>query len=198
MADPPPIATVLPVATPTAAGAAPSGISGELAALYVGLLVLVALLPMLIDLGAAYWFAGRTRRLLIDKAAGDRLSLPELRLILQELQASPPGIPGLARSTMALTVIVILGVAIFHLLVMPVALTDQTMQAVTTVLTLLSGLLAAITGFYFGGKATEAGQRTVEAGPAPTSTVPDLVRTRTNGKTPHVPSEKEFAGTDTK
>ena len=81
------------------------------------------------------------------------LDKDELRELLKESTKPPPGIPGLARTTIALTVIVILGVALFHLL------TDNgsgdNSGIINSVLSVLAGLLAAITGFYFGGRAAE-------------------------------------------
>jgi hypothetical protein len=62
-------------------------------------------------------------------------------------------VKGLARATMALTVIVVLGIAIFHILAKGAP--GENSQIINNVLGMLSGLLAAITGFYFGGKAAE-------------------------------------------
>ncbi|MFC2032709.1 hypothetical protein ACFLUS_05070 [Chloroflexota bacterium] len=91
--------------------------------------------------------------MLIDKAALDGLDKDELIELLRESSKPPPGIPGLARSTIALTVIVILGVAIFHLLTSNGSGSNS--GIINNVLSVLAGLLAAITGFYFGGKAAE-------------------------------------------
>jgi hypothetical protein len=54
---------------------------------------------------------------------------------------------------MALTVILILGVAVFHILVKGAPGDDS--QIINNILSMLAGLLAAITGFYFGGRAVE-------------------------------------------
>src|SRR5688500_12421617 len=154
--------TLSPSPSPTPADAAavvattapgPVGSLLDWAWLYILAIILVAAIPMLLDMALAYWFANSTRRLLIAQAAQNGLTAQELRLVLTELSSSPPGIPGLARSTMALTVIVVLGIAIVHLLISPGTLGANAPQIMNNVLTLLSGLLAAITGFYFGGRA---------------------------------------------
>jgi len=63
------------------------------------------------------------------------------------------GISGFRRAIIALTVILILGIAVFHLLVND---TDTNSRAVVNnILSMLAGLVAAIAGFYFGGRFTE-------------------------------------------
>lgn len=95
---------------------------------------------------------------LIDKASLDKLDLKELKEFTKQIGKAPPGIPGLARATMALTVIVILGVAVFHVLVIGVSgdiSQNINSQIVNNILSMLAGLLAAITGFYFGSRTAE-------------------------------------------
>src|SRR2546429_1845016 len=107
-----------------AASEARPGDGAWLLLLYVGALVLIAGTPVLIDLWQSYSRA--------------------------QQGALPQGKEGLARTTIALTVIVILGIAVFHVLVfgLPSADPAQQAQVVSSVLSLLGGLLAAITGFY--------------------------------------------------
>ncbi|RJS79391.1 hypothetical protein CW713_08460 [Methanophagales archaeon] len=63
------------------------------------------------------------------------------------------GISGFRRAIIALTVILILGIAVFHLLANN---TDTNSRAVVNnILSMLAGLVAAIAGFYFGGRFTE-------------------------------------------
>jgi len=63
------------------------------------------------------------------------------------------GISGFRRAIIALTVILILGISVFHLLVNN---TDSNSKAViNNILSMLSGLVAAIAGFYFGGRFAE-------------------------------------------
>jgi hypothetical protein len=174
-----PTGTATAAATGAMSGApAPSGIdlSGAdpshslqllawLVGLYVVLLVLSVMLPVLFDIWKAYAFARYTRGEIIGKINGSDLDREKLRLLLTELNESPPGIPGLGRSTMALTIILILAVAVVHLLVVPTRLGDNG-PIVGNVLSLLGGALASITGFYFGGKTSqEATQRATLAAP---------------------------------
>ncbi len=55
---------------------------------------------------------------------------------------------------MALSVILILGIAVFHLLA-KVAPTEGNSQIIGNILSMLGALLAAVTGFYFGGRTVE-------------------------------------------
>ena len=122
----------------------------ELVLIYVVVIALVATIPLILDICLAY----RTRNVLIQKLiekTADKLAPGELKEIVKESGKALPGITGLARSTMALTVIVILGVAVFHLL--GKSGPGDNSQIIGNVLSMLGGLLAAITGFYFGGKA---------------------------------------------
>ena len=118
--------------------------------LYVIVLALVAGFPMVLDICLAYSSINKTRNLLIEKASLDKLKLEELQEFIKGIGKAPPGIPGLARATMALTVIVILGIAVIHILVEGSPEGDS--QIINNILSMLAGLLAAITGFYFGGK----------------------------------------------
>ena len=130
----------------------------ELVLTYVLILALFASVPIIIDIVFAYVSANRTKNLLIEKASLDKLELAELKEFIKDSGKTPPGIPGLARSTMALTVIIVLGMAVFHIVVEGVAgdkSPEVNSQIINNVLSMLAGLLAAITGFYFGGKTVE-------------------------------------------
>ena len=128
----------------------------ETAKVYVLTLVLFAGIPFVLDICLSYLSSllskKQTLNLLIDKASADKLDLEELKEFMKEIGKPPPGIPGLARAMMALTVIVILGIAVFHILVNNA---DKDNLIINNILSMLSGLLAAITGFYFGGKKSE-------------------------------------------
>jgi Na+/H+-translocating membrane pyrophosphatase len=94
----------------------------------------------------------------MEKASANGLDHKELQELAKELSKSPGGITGLARATMALTVIMILAVAVIHVLV-EYCQKDNS-QIVGNILSMLGGLLAAITGFYFGGRtAAEATEK---------------------------------------
>lgn len=121
--------------------------------IYIVVLALVAGLPLLLDICLAYRSRNKTRNLLVEKASLDKLELKELQEFIKEIGAPPPGILGLARSVMALTVIVVLGIAVIHILVEGPR--GDNSQIINNILSMLAGLLAAITGFYFGGKTAE-------------------------------------------
>lgn len=125
--------------------------------IYVVMLALFAGIPITFDIYMAYRALNKTQKQVIEKlienASFDKLELQELQEFIKVAGKAPPGIPGLARAMMALTVIFILGVAVFHVLVKGVPGGDSSI--VNNILSMLAGLLAAITGFYFGGKAAE-------------------------------------------
>ncbi len=125
----------------------------EIIIIYVIVLALFASIPMILDICLAYRSLNKTRNKLIENASKDKLELNELKELIKESGKTPPGIPGLARAIMALTVIVILGLAVFHILVKGTSEDDS--KIVDNILSMLAGLLAAITGFYFGGKTAE-------------------------------------------
>lgn len=120
---------------------------------YMVLLALVACLPMLLDICLAYSSRNKARSILIEKATADGLQPKERQEFILEIGKPPPGIPGLARAVMALTVIIILGVAVVHILVNGAP--ENGGEIIDNVLSMLAGLLAAITGFYFGGRTAE-------------------------------------------
>ncbi len=113
--------------------------------IYVILVALVASFPIILDICLAYRSQSKMRKLvemLIEKAATDKFQPGDLQELVKASGKPPPGIPGLARATMALTVVVILGVAVFHVLV-----NGGAPQILNNVLSMLGGLLAAVTGF---------------------------------------------------
>jgi len=124
--------------------------------IYVLVVALFATIPEILDIFLAYRSQNKMRIILIEKASLDKLTLNELKEFVKESGKAPPGIPGLSRAIIALTVILILGIAVFHLLLFEGSPMDKdNSQIVNNVLIMLAGLLAAITGFYFGGRAVE-------------------------------------------
>ncbi len=83
----------------------------ELVVIYIVVVAVFAGLPTVLDICMAYLSQNRTRNLLIEKASLDKLQLTELKEFVKESGKPPPGIPGLSRASMALTVIIILGIA---------------------------------------------------------------------------------------
>jgi Na+/H+-translocating membrane pyrophosphatase len=117
--------------------------------IYVGVLALLAGLPIIIDMCFTY----KTHHLLIKETGLDKMQEKQLQEFLKELGATSGIRRGLARSVMALTVIVILGIAVIDLLAGESS--EGGAQIINNILSMLAGLLAAITGFYFGGRTTE-------------------------------------------
>jgi hypothetical protein len=137
--------------------------SEELIEMYMWILAAIAVIPLVLDICLAYWSKCKMRQVLVNEAARNQLDQAELQEFIKELGKSPPGISGLARTVMALTVIVILGIAVLHLLVQG----SEDTRIVENVLSMLAGLLAAITGFYFGGRAAERKPEETKKTPAP-------------------------------
>ena len=123
---------------------------------YVVIVALFISVPSIIDILMAYVSQYKIRKQLVDKASDKGLSLNELKELLRETGKAPGGIQGLSRATMALSVILVLGIAVLHLTTKEEP-TDGDSQIVGNILSMLGGLLAAITGFYFGGRTAEKG-----------------------------------------
>ncbi len=125
---------------------------------YVVIVALFISVPWIIDILMAYRSQNKTRKLLLDKivdnTSKDGLSLDELKELLKESNKAPGGMQGLSRASMALSVILILGIAVFQLLTKANPTAGDS-QIVGNILSMLGGLLAAITGFYFGGRTAE-------------------------------------------
>lgn len=149
--------------TTTATTVAATAGQGSVIWAYILIIGIIALIPHLVDIILAYRSQNNIRKLLIEKASADKkLDHVELKQLIKDSGKAPPGISGLSRGTMAIAAIVILGIAIFHLLTTRTA-TDS--QVIGNVLSMLGGLIAAIIGFYFGGKAVkEAGEAKEKAG----------------------------------
>lgn len=147
----------------------------SLAIFYVVIILLFPFALMVFDLQKAYRFAYDTRKFVIARAAADGLTLDELKLVLAELSQSPPGIPGLARNSIAFMLMMILGVAIVHVLVVDPPGKDIP-AGIDRILVLLTGLLTSVVSFYFGSRAAEAAQQAANAGsPADTGSKPTPV-----------------------
>jgi hypothetical protein len=143
--------------TATATAVAATTSQGSVIWAYIIIVAMIALIPHLVDIIYAYKSQNNIRKLLIEKASADKkLDHEELKLLIKDSGKAPPGITGLSRGTMAISAIAILGIALFHLLT---TRTETDSQVIGNVLSMLGGLIAAIIGFYFGGKAVkEAGE----------------------------------------
>lgn len=122
---------------------------------YGFMLTLFILIPTLTDICKAYKAQRANWTLIIEKlietAGKHSLDKDELKALIEAISTGPPGISGMSRSLMAFAVIIILGIAVFHLLATKGADSD----IVKNVLSMLGATLASITGFYFGGKSAE-------------------------------------------
>jgi IPT/TIG domain-containing protein len=145
-----------PVAPPPVG---PSGGHTGLVVFYAVAILAFPFLLMFVDLWKAYRFAHSTRTLIIGRAAADGLTSEELRLLLTELSQSPPGIPGLARNSIAFMLMMILGVAIVHILAVDPGGLKEIPASIDRILVLLTGLLTSVVSFYFGTRAAETAQQ---------------------------------------
>lgn len=84
-----------------------------------------------------------------------KLNVSERKYMIEALMRAPRGVQGLARTIIALTVMVVLGLSIFHIMVFTT--NPGNSELVNSILSMLAATLAAITGFYFGGRATKEG-----------------------------------------
>jgi hypothetical protein len=91
----------------------------------------------------------------------------QLRALATDLSQALPGIPGLARSTLALGLLLILGIVLFHLLVFgaPGFNNGEVGKLVHDLAILLGGSLTSITAFYFGGRAVQEGAASAASQP---------------------------------
>jgi hypothetical protein len=148
---------------------------------YVVLLVFFPLALMWTDILKAYAFASESRQRVMDKMSPDKMTLEELKILVAEIDTSPPGIPGLARATFAFTLLLLIGLVIFHFLV--VSKTDIP-PAVEKLLTILGTALTSIIAFYFGTKAAEGSTGAPTTGaPGPKPPASTVTPVPSSGKT---------------
>lgn len=136
-------------ATALAASTSSTSITGNIIWLYALVIALLILIPHVLDIVKAYRAQNKIREQLINKCAKDGISPEELKELLKEARKSPPGIAGLTRGAIAFTVIVILGIALFHMII---TRTAEDSQIIGNILSMVGSLIAAIVGFYFGGR----------------------------------------------
>ncbi|MGA9754211.1 MAG: hypothetical protein WBV23_03625 [Desulfobaccales bacterium] len=120
---------------------------------YALILALFIAIPTIIDVILAYRSRNKNWRILIEKASLNGLDKDEFQGLIKATSGGPPGIAGMSRSLMAFAVIIILGIAMFHLLTF--CKDQESMKIISNVLSMLGATLASITGFYFGGRSAE-------------------------------------------
>ncbi len=128
---------------------------------YALLLVLFPFALMWTDILKAYKFARESRKELIAMFSPDKLTLDELKLLVADFDSSPPGIPGLARATLALTLLLLLGLILFYVLVV---CGKDIPPNVDKLLTALTTAFASTIAFYFGTRAAETGAQNAAKG----------------------------------
>jgi hypothetical protein len=144
----------------------PSNKELALLIVYIGLIVLLPLICTIFDISKSY----RERNKVFGKLLGDRATTEEIGALLAKMDQGPTGLVGLTRGLLALTLVLALAFAAFHLIVFAPA---KVPDIADKLLMLLAGTLTAITGFYFGSKAaTEAAQQQAQ---------PSRVKTAGNG-----------------
>lgn len=132
---------------------------------YLIVVLAIAVLPRIVDILAGYISSALALKRLTSLANNDKLDKEELQRLMETAVEPPKGIPGLARTSIALAVVGVIGIAVFHVLVFYQKPSGDTPQVLTNVLSILGGLVAAVTGFYFGGKASTEGAAKKEQKP---------------------------------
>ncbi len=149
--------------------------------LYVFLIVLP---PSVFNLYDIYKSYQERSVVLLNLTKNTTATIDEIKALLRDMDQGPTGFTGLTRGIVAVTLILVLAIAVFHLVVFA---PPTVPHIVEQLLTLLAGTLTAITGFYFGSKAaTEATQATkTSAGKTEVGVVPkitDVLTDPTNNK----------------
>lgn len=133
--------------------------------LVVILLFAFSSLPILWNIKGFYNHLRDVRNLLKDKLSTDCNQAELINLVNDSLVFHSHGMQGITRGTMALTLSVILGTAIFLLIANPYNLKDTTiLSTLKDILLALTGAISSIIGFYFGGRATQSAEPRTEAG----------------------------------
>jgi len=140
---------------------------------YVGIIALLSGICIIYDICKSY----KEREGVLNKLGG-KASVQEIRDLLATMDKGPTGFTGLTRGLVAVTLILVLGFAIFHFVVFA----PRPPDIAEKLLMLIAGTLTAITGFYFGTKAaTEAAAQVPPSGGKTVSaTVPKIERVQWN------------------
>lgn len=86
----------------------------------------------------------------------EKASIEDINTLLAAMDQGPTGLTGLTRGIIAVTIILALAIAVFHIIVF----SSMDLSKITEqLLTMLAATLTAITGFYFGSKASETANK---------------------------------------
>lgn len=127
---------------------------------YVGLIVVLPISCTIYDIHKSY-----KERTDVLKQLRPHATNEEIKGLLRDMDQGPTGLTGLTRGLIALTLILVLGIAAFHMVVFAPKVPD----IADKLLTLLAGALTAITGFYFGSKASTEAAAAATASQTPPS-----------------------------
>ncbi len=125
--------------------------------IFIFLLLLFAAAPIMLNMYLAYGHLSNTQKLLKEIVEKQKENKIENAAIIQIVEgcinAQPSGVTGVGRSTMALTLTVILGISLIYLFVYPPPVDVSTI--IKDLLLTVIGAIASIIGFYFGGRALQ-------------------------------------------
>jgi hypothetical protein len=155
------------------------------------LLLLFASIPILLNMYWSYKYLEKGQALLkemIDNSKGSPLDKDLIQTISGSLNAQPIGIQGVGRSTMALTLVVVVGIGVFYVTLYPID--SEKSPLIKDLMLTLAGAISSIVGFYFGGR---AGQESVSTATpaatiAPSTASPVNMPPIMNSLTPDRPS----------
>lgn len=174
-----------------------TGSSIFLLGMLILLLLLFASLPILLNMYWSYKYLEKGQtilRAMVDNSKDKPLDKDLIQTISGSLNAQPIGIQGVGRSTMALTLVVVVGIGVFYVTLYPID-SDKSPLIKDLMLT-LAGAISAIIGFYFGGRTGQEGSSATAPAasavpsPAPIFNLPPIM----NSLTPDRPSPQP-AGT---
>ena len=135
-----------------------------LAVVFVGFLLFFVLAGIILSISSANKLKGRSVDILA-RAQELGITREERILLIQIIRDPPAKAKGYTRAVIALTVLLVLGIALITAMLVPIQ--TPALDLVTPILGALTGLVAAITGFYYGGQAREGQKSPATGSPGP-------------------------------
>lgn len=158
------------------------------AGVYAVILLVIMMVPIWWDTKRAYHLKEHILQKLDELLKSEKIDKDSTKKIFESLADSPEGIPGLGRLLMTLGIVAIVGISLFHMLVLSgsfydinlnpsATMSNQTYSLIkeiktqqntnaATLLTILGGAVSAIIGFYFGNKSATDATRSISTGGA--------------------------------